>query len=75
MAAKKTPKPIGKIYKSKDGQYYFTISGAMGQVLVTSETYKTIAGAQKGITSLLKAMLRMQDNRLVEYMGGEEKSN
>lgn len=64
-----TKKAVAKIHQSKDKQYYFTIHAANGQVLVTSETYKKIAGAQKGITSLIKAINRLQLNRHVEYTG------
>jgi len=41
-----------KIHKSKDKQWYFTVSATNGRVLVTSETYKRKANCKKGIAAL-----------------------
>ncbi len=41
------------IHKSQDGQFYFTLTGWNGQVLVTSETYKQKYGAKKGIERVI----------------------
>jgi len=41
------------VHKSKDGQFYFTVTAHNNKVLTTSETYKKKAGAIKGITSLI----------------------
>lgn len=41
-----------EILDSDDGQFYFVIKGQNGQVLATSETYKTKEGAHGGIAAL-----------------------
>lgn len=42
-----------KIHKSKkNGQYWFTVHARNGKVLVTSETYKKLAGCENGVQSL-----------------------
>jgi uncharacterized protein YegP (UPF0339 family) len=45
MATKRTLK--FRIHKSDDNQFYSTIVGTNGQVLFTSETYKTKKGCVK----------------------------
>lgn len=37
------------------GHYWFHVKAANGQILVTSETYKTKRAAYKGITALRRA--------------------
>jgi len=44
------------IHKSKDDQFYFTITAKNGKVIVTSETYKKKPSAFKGIVSLLRTL-------------------
>ena len=39
---------------SKDGQYYFNLKATNGQVIGTSETYKTAAGRDNGVLSVIK---------------------
>jgi len=41
-----------EILDSDDGQFYFVIKGMNGQVLATSETYKTKEGCHGGIAAL-----------------------
>jgi uncharacterized protein YegP (UPF0339 family) len=42
-----------EIKRADDGQFYFVLKAANGQVLVTSETYRSKASAHKGIRSVL----------------------
>ena len=44
-----------KIHDSKDHQYYFTLCGKNGHVILTSETYKTKRNRDKGIVAFIKA--------------------
>jgi len=44
------------IHKSKDDQFYFTVTAKNSKVLVTSEMYKKKPSALKGIYSLIRAM-------------------
>jgi len=44
------------IKQSKDNQYYFIVKARNGQVLVTSETYRSKQGAEKGIRALEKVL-------------------
>jgi len=44
-----------KVHRSLDAQYYFTVCARNGQVLATSETYKTKAALRRGIIATLKA--------------------
>lgn len=46
-------KPMIKIKRAKNGQFFFTIQGKNGQVILTSETYKSRAGCRKGINAVL----------------------
>lgn len=41
-----------RIYRSTDGQYYFTATGGNNEVIVTSETYTRKASAQHAIVVL-----------------------
>jgi len=45
-----------KLHTSTDNQYYFTVCGKNGKVILTSETYKTKQGREKGIKSLERVM-------------------
>lgn len=45
--------------QSKDGQYFFTVTAANGKVLVTSETYKTKQGRDKGVKALVKIIKKL----------------
>ena len=42
------------IKKSKDGQFYFNLLAANGQVICKSEMYKALASAKNGIESVRK---------------------
>ena len=42
---------------AKDGQKYFVLKAANGEVIVTSEMYKTTQSALKGIRSVRKNAL------------------
>lgn len=45
-----------KIGKAKNGQWYFNIVASNGNILATSETYKTRNGVKKAIATIkLKA--------------------
>ncbi len=39
---------------AKDGQYYFNLKAGNGQVILSSEMYKTRASAENGIASVQK---------------------
>lgn len=41
-----------EIRDAKDGEFYFVIKDENGQILATSETYKTKEGCHQGIASL-----------------------
>lgn len=43
------------IHDSKDNQFYFTLCGSNGKVIMTSETYKTKRNRNKGIVAFIKA--------------------
>lgn len=45
-----------QLLKSKDGQHYFIVKAANGQVIVTSETYVDKRGAKRGIAAMLRAI-------------------
>lgn len=43
-----------ELKKSKDGQFMFNLKAGNGQVILTSELYKTKASAENGIESVRK---------------------
>jgi uncharacterized protein YegP (UPF0339 family) len=43
-----------ELKKAKDGQIYFNLKAANGQILLKSEMYKTKSGAKNGIESIIK---------------------
>jgi acetyl esterase len=43
-----------ELKKAKDGQFYFNLKGANGQVILTSEMYKAKSGAENSIESVKK---------------------
>ena len=43
-----------ELKKAKDGQIYFNLKAANGQILLKSEMYKTKSGAKNGIESIKK---------------------
>jgi uncharacterized protein YegP (UPF0339 family) len=43
-----------ELKKAKDGQFMFNLKAANGQVILTSELYKTKASAENGIESVRK---------------------
>lgn len=47
-------KPMIKIKRAKNGQFFFTIQGKNGQVILTSETYKSKQGAIKGMLAVVR---------------------
>lgn len=47
-----------ELKKSKDGQYMFNLKASNGQVILTSELYKTKASAESGIESVRKNAAR-----------------
>ena len=40
--------------KAKNGQFYFNLKAANGQIILNSEMYKAKSGAQNGIKSVKK---------------------
>lgn len=46
------PNPKFAIKKTRGGQFWFNLHAANGQVILTSERYKTKAGAKNGIKSV-----------------------
>ena len=49
-----------EIKRAKNGQFMFNLKATNGEIILTSETYKTKAGAQKGIESV-------QTNALIDH--------
>jgi len=47
-----------ELKKSKDGQFMFNLKAANGQVILTSELYKTKPSAENGIESVRKNSAR-----------------
>lgn len=43
-----------KIHKSKDKQFYFTVTSSNGMVLATSETYKKKSSAVRGAKAAIR---------------------
>ena len=46
--------PKFQIYQDKAGEYRFRLKAKNGQIIATSEGYKTLASAKKGIASVKK---------------------
>ena len=44
-----------KLHTSTDKQYYFTLVARNGQVLMTSETYKTQRNRMNGVRAFIRA--------------------
>ena len=44
-----------KLHTSTDNQYYFTLCGKNGKVIMTSETYKTQRNRMNGVRAFLRA--------------------
>ncbi|MDR1723083.1 MAG: YegP family protein [Tannerella sp.] len=42
------------ITKGKNGEFYFNLKATNGQVILTSEGYKTLANCKNGIESVMK---------------------
>lgn len=49
--------PELRVQPSEDGQWYYTVVAANGEVLVTSETYTRQADAERGAQALVRAVL------------------
>jgi uncharacterized protein YegP (UPF0339 family) len=47
-----------ELKKAKDGQFMFNLKAANGQVILTSELYKTKASAENGLESVRKNSAR-----------------
>lgn len=47
-----------ELKKSKDGQFMFNLKASNGQVILTSELYKTKASAENGLESVRKNSAR-----------------
>jgi len=47
-----------ELKKSKDGQFMFNLKATNGQVILTSELYKTTASAENGIESVRNNSVR-----------------
>lgn len=43
-----------ELKKTKNGQFFFNLKAANGQIILTSEMYKSKSGAQNGIESVKK---------------------
>ena len=46
--------PKFQIYQDKAGEFRFRLKAKNGQIIATSEGYKTLASAKKGIASVKK---------------------
>jgi len=44
-----------KLHSSKDNQFYFTLCGKNGKVIMTSETYPSQRNRMRGVKAALKA--------------------
>lgn len=44
-----------EIHQSKDRQFYFVLTARNGEVIATSETYKTRQSCEKGIKSVRRS--------------------
>lgn len=53
----KNPKSV--IYKSENGQFYYTVISQNGEVLVTSETFTQKHNAEGGIWALIKTCVKL----------------
>ena len=51
--------PKATIYKSENGQFYYTIISQNGEVLVTSETFTQKHNAEGGIWALIKTCVKL----------------
>jgi len=47
-------KPVFKIFKGKDRQFYFTLIAPNGEPVCQSEGYKSLQGCKKGIRAVIK---------------------
>lgn len=56
LTVKRESEMAGKfeINKAKDGQFYFNLKASNGRVILTSERYKELRGAENGIASVQK---------------------
>jgi uncharacterized protein YegP (UPF0339 family) len=52
-----------RIKESKDGEFYFVIEGANGEVVATSETYTRRADAERGAEDLRQVMADQEVER------------
>ena len=50
----KVTNPKFEVYKDKAGEFRFRLKAKNGQIIATSEGYKTLASAKKGIASVKK---------------------
>lgn len=55
-----------KIKKAKNKELYFVLKANNNRILMTSETYKTMQGCQKGIKAVIKAMEPIVSELVVE---------
>jgi len=53
-----------KRHTSTDKQFYFTLCGKNGKVILTSETYKTKRNMERGITAAKGAFYRVRPTPL-----------
>jgi uncharacterized protein YegP (UPF0339 family) len=53
-------RPAIKVYPSTDGQHYYVVEAANGEVLVTSETFTRVEGAVEGAKALIRAVVGSQ---------------
>jgi uncharacterized protein YegP (UPF0339 family) len=55
-----------KIHWSKDKQFYFTLSGRNGKVIVTSETYKRRRNCVFGIAAMIRALKTKPEVKVID---------
>ncbi|MCP3176739.1 MAG: YegP family protein [Desulfuromonadales bacterium] len=60
-----------ELKKAKDGQFMFNLKASNGQVILTSELYKTKASAENGIESVRKNAVREGAFEVRENAKGE----
>ncbi len=58
-----------ELKQAKNGEYHFNLLADSGQIILTSEMYKTKASAENGIASVIK---NAAEEARYERLGGNE---
>lgn len=49
-----TPEPNAKVFRGDDGQWYFRVQAANGQIVSQSEGYASRSNAERGLKTALE---------------------